>query len=562
MMYEVLNPRGDVDPLDTIGLHPRVKDLNNITVGLYATFKGHWVAILDEIGRQLQERYPNMKLTRFQYTKDLNAYTQVAEVAKDPDVRPEFEKWLSGADTVIVANGDAGSCTLYLTYNTAFVERLGKPVVMTLHPRFIDLFKRAAELRGVPAMRHVFLDIFDLSLMSKEEKEKFVNKVVPQKVSEVLDHIIAALTAPLTPDEINPKETVEDLPRIAVKGNLNEINRYFYKRGWAYGMPIMPPTEDAVKEMLQGTDLSPDHIVAKIPLMNGKATVEKIAINGVMAGCLPTYMPVLIAAVEAMVDPRFWLEAYTCSVASWAPLLIVNGPIRHDLDINSGVGVFSPYYRANAAIGHALGLLIMNIAGVRGGFEDKGLFGHEGRFGMCIGENEEESPWEPMHQFYGFNKKANAVTLFFPNTRQMMLFGEDPGAMLQGLCDGVQVFGVDPGCAFIVAPGAAHTLHRYGLSRKGFTDYIVEYARRPASEINVAWAKDNNHELPGIVLPAESTRSVKKFYSGLHLPVIVAGTPAPGVLMYGGGGDHGGPVTHKITLPKHWDELVARYKDV
>lgn len=109
MNYESLNPRGEVDPVGAIGLRPRVKDLNNITLGLYATFKKQWVVILDEIGRQLQARYPSMKLTSFQYTKDLNCYTQVAEVANDPEYRPAFEKWLSGVDTVITANGDAGS---------------------------------------------------------------------------------------------------------------------------------------------------------------------------------------------------------------------------------------------------------------------------------------------------------------------------------------------------------------------------------------------------------------------------------------------------------------------
>jgi hypothetical protein len=562
MVYEALNPRGEVDPIDIIGLQPRVKDLNNITLGLYATFKEHWAIILDEIGRQLQERYPNMKLTRFQYTKDLNAYTQVAEVAKDSEVRPEFEKWLRGVDAVLTANGDAGSCTLYLTYNTSFVERLGKPVVMMLKKNFMDIFKRAAALRGVPALRHAVLDIGDISFMDIREKEEFVKDEIPKRVSEVLNDIIAGLTTSLTAEEKKPEIKTEKLPRIVAKGNIHEINEYFYKRGWAYGMPIIPPTEDVVKEMLKGTDLPPDHVVATIPLMNGKATVEKIAINGVMAGCLPTYMPVLIAAVEAMVDPRFWIEAYTCSVASWAPMLIVNGPIRHDIDINCGVGVFSPYNRANAAIGHTLGLLIMNIAGIRGGIEDKGLFGHEGRFGICIGENEEESPWEPMHQFYGFNKEDSAVTLFFPNSRQFMLLGKDPEPMLRTICDSVGYMGFDPGCAFIFCPEAAEVLHRYGFSRTDFRSYVVEYARRPVQELNVGWMRDNNHVLPNVVLPAESTRTVKKFFSDLHLPVAVAGMSyGNSVVMYGGGGDHGGPVTHKITLPEKWDELVEKYKD-
>ena len=101
--------------------------------------------------------------------------------------------------------------------------------------------------------------------------------------------------------------------------------------------------------MLTGTDLPPDHVVAKIPPLMGKATVEKIAVNAVMAGCLPTHLPVLIAAVEAMVDPRIWLEAYTCSMASWAPLMMVNGPVRKDLDLTDRRSLFSPYQKGNAA---------------------------------------------------------------------------------------------------------------------------------------------------------------------------------------------------------------------
>lgn len=561
MEYSVLSPRGEVDPIKTIGLQPRVKDLNNKTVGLFASFKEHWVLILEEVARQLQERYPNIKFTRFQYTKDLNSYTQVAEVAKDPEVRPAFEEWLKGTDAVIVANGDAGSCTLYLTYNTTFVELSGKPVVMTVNNEFINIAKSAAALRGVPGLRYVEINIPDLS--NEHNLEAFIKELIPQRVSAVLDDIVTALTGRLTPGEKSPDIEVEKLPRIVCKGNLEEINEFFYKRGWAYGMPVMPPTEEAVKEMLKGTDLPPDYVVAKIPPMLGKATVEKIAVNGVMAGCLPTYMPVLIAAVKAMVDPRMWLEAYTCSVASWAPLLIINGPIRHDLNVNSGVGLLSPYYKANAAIAHAMGLIIMNIAGIRPGIEDMGIFGHEGRFGICIAENEEESPWEPLHQFYGLNKGDSAVTVFWPNTRSLGMFGKDAGGILKGICDSIQVFGFDPGCAIIVCPETAKLLYSNGYSRKGFTSYIVEYARRPATEVNVRWMKGNHHLPKDVPLPADPTRSVRKFFSAMHLPVVVAGINySSGVALYGGGGDHGGPITKKVEIPKNWDKLVAKYKDI
>jgi hypothetical protein len=558
MEYKVLNPCGDVDPIKTTGLQPRVTDLNKATIGLYATFKEHWVIILDEIAKQIKERYPGVKFTHFQYTKDLNAYTQVAEVAKDPEVRPKFEEWLKGCDTVIVANADAGSCTLYLTYNTALVEHLGKPVVMTVANEFVNIAERAAELRGIPALRYVRMNLLDLSM--EPDLHEFINVIIPERVSEVIDDIIAALTKPLTPEEKAVPAPPQNTPRIATKGTIEEVNEYFYKNGWAYGMPIIPPVEEAVKEMLKGTDLSLDHVVAKIPPMMGKATVEKIAINAVMAGCLPTYLPVLIAGVEAIVDPRMWIEAYTCSVASWAPLMIINGRVRKDLNINSGTSLLSPYHKANAAIAHAMGLIIMNIGGIKGGREDMGIFGHEGRFGICFAENEEESPWEPLHLYYGFDKKDSAITVAWPNTRSFAHFPENISAIMRAICDDAPSFGFDAGCTMIMSPQLAKFLHKHGFSRKDLVAYIVEYARRPATSVNVRWMIGNYHQPKDVPLPADPTRSVRKYWSDLHLPIAVGGMNSLAMVFYGGGGDHGGPITKKIQLPKNWDALVAQYK--
>jgi hypothetical protein len=559
MKYSVLSPRGNIDPIKTIALNPRVKDLNKATIGLYTTFKEHWVLVLDEIARQLQERYPGVKFTRFQYKEDLNAYTQVAELSKDKKVRPAFEKWLKQCNTVIVGNADAGSCTLYLTYNTTFVEHMGKPVVMTVANEFVNLTQRAAELRGVPALRYVRLNLIDIYM--EPDLSEFTKTIIPQRVREALDDIIDALTKPLTAREKSIPAPAKNPPRIATKGTIEEINRYFYQKNWAYGMPILPPTEEAVKEMLKGTDLPPDYVVAKMPPMMGKATVEKIAVNAVMAGCLPTYMPVLIAGVEAMTDPHMWLEAYTCSVASWAPLMIINGRVRKDLNINDNTGPLSPYCKANAAIAHAMGLIIMNIAGIKSGREDMAIFGHEGRFGICFAENEEASPWEPLHVHYGFDKKDSAITVCWPNTRSLDIVPEDISAIMKNICDQIPAFGFDAGCTIIITPELAQLLHKHGFSRKDVLLYIVEYARRPATSINIRWFIGNQHRPKNVPLPLDPTRSVRKFWSDLHLPIVVAGKNNLAIAFYGGGGDHGGPITKKINLPNNWDKLVARYKD-
>jgi hypothetical protein len=566
MEYQVLNPRAEAAPVKTIGLNPRLTDLNNKTIGLYTTFKEHWAIINDEIGRQLLKKYPTLKFKRFIYGKDLNSYTQVAEVAKDPEYLPKFKEWIKDCDAVITANADAGSCTLYLTYNATLSERLGKPAVMTICHDFIPMAKDASALRGVPALRMVELNIEDISM--EPTLDNFINKIIPQEVSRVIDQIEAALLMPLSAAEKSPKTLFPKQPRIAAKGEAKsfsefnyKINDLFHKNGWKYGMPIVPPTEEAVKEMLTGTDLAPDYVVATIPPMNGQATVEKIAINAVMAGALPTHLPVIIAAVQALVDPRMWVEAYTCSNASWEPVVVVNGPIRHELNINSSTTYLSPYNRSSAAIGHTVGLVLMNIAGIKPAVQDMGMFGHEGHFGVCFAENEEASPWEPLHQYYGFKKDDNAVTVFFPNTRDIAMAGRNPGATLRALCN-VPVGGFDPGCMCILSPSSAKALANAGFTRKLVVEYLVEYARRDYNQINVRWMKGNFHVPKEVPLPEDPTRTVRKFFSGLHLPILVAGNNISwGCAMYGGGGDHGGPITKKIETPKNWKKLVAKYRE-
>ena len=185
---------------------------------------------------------------------------------------------------------------------------------------------------------------------------------------EIIDGIIKGLTTPLSEEEKNPKCKDQETRRIIFKGDIQEVNDFFYISGWTNGTPIIPPTEEAVKRMLEGTDLSPDYLVAKIPPMGGKATVEKIAINAVMAGCLPIYMPVLIAAIKGMVDPKIHLEGWTCSAGSWAPLIIISGKLGGQLKFNTGLNLMSPYFKPSSTIAHAFALMIMNIGGTRSGF--------------------------------------------------------------------------------------------------------------------------------------------------------------------------------------------------
>ena len=228
--------------------------------------------------------------------------------------------------------------------------------------------------------------------------------------------ILEALTNPLTPEEKNPTRSTEKPPRIVFEGSYEAVNMHFYKSGWTDGLPIRPPTEEAVREMMTGTDLPADHVVAKVIPRLGKATVEKIAINAVMAGALPTHMPLLIAAVEALADQKTRFDTFEVSTGSWAPFFAINGPIRDEIHINYGSGALSPGDIANAAIGRSVGLIVRNIGAARKGIEDMGVIGNPAKYALVIGEDEEQSPWEPLHVERGFKKEQNTLTVFFPNS--------------------------------------------------------------------------------------------------------------------------------------------------
>ncbi|MEJ2111776.1 MAG: hypothetical protein P8Z37_18075, partial [Acidobacteriota bacterium] len=245
--------------------------------------------------------------------------------------------------------------------------------------------------------------------------ESTVAEDIKEGIDTSLDDIIAALTEPLTEEEKNPQIEKEEQPRIVFTGTSREFNEFFYRKGWGDGLPLVPPTEEAVAEMLTGTDLPPDHVVTKLIPRMGKATVEKIAVNAVMGGALPTHMPVLLAAVDALSDPQTRFDTFEVSTGSWAPLLVINGPIRNDININCSSGMMSPGDIANAAIGRSLGLIVKNIGGARKGREDMGTLGDAMKYSLVIGENEENSPWEPLHVGFGYDKSDSTVTVMFPN---------------------------------------------------------------------------------------------------------------------------------------------------
>lgn len=385
-----------------------------------------------------------------------------------------------------------------------------------------DAFSAASGI-GMPGLRVLGTSI---PCESTEVKE------IAKGIDEVLDEIIAALTRPLTDEEKSPQIKVEVQSRIAFKGTYEQVNQFFYRKGWGDGLPIVPPSEAAVKEMLKGTDLPPEHIVVEIIPRRGKATIEKIAVNAVMAGALPTHMPVLIAAVEAVTDPKTRFDTFGVSTGSWSPLLIINGPIRNDININSSSGALSPGNLANASIGRALGLILKNIGGARKGIEDMGTLGNPAKYTLVIGENEEESPWEPLHVELGYKKQDNTVTVMFPNAYTQTI---PDRVNAEGIATALA--GMEPSAlsCMLVIPAHAKIFSNEGWSKKQVKDFIMERSPR-----------------------RDSRRSGQ--LQDEDFAIVVTG--GPGVWMgrlQSAGGFGNDFVTRKINLPENWNTLKAKY---
>jgi hypothetical protein len=191
-----------------------------------------------------------------------------------------------------------------------------------------------------------------------------------------------------------------------------EAIEFCYERGWAAdGLPVVPPSEDRVRAMLEGMRLEPDAVVGEIPARARTIRAEKLAINAVMAGCLPSYGPVLVAATEALCAPEHNVNGSAASTGGSAPLLIVTGPVAREIGVHGGVNLFGPGQRANATIGRAIRLLLMNVGGATPGVMDKSTVGHPGKYSFCIGEAD-DTPWAPFHTQRGLPAEASAVTVF------------------------------------------------------------------------------------------------------------------------------------------------------
>ena len=273
---------------------------------------------------------------------------------------------------------------------------------------------------------------------------------------------------------------------IDVSGPLEAIEEY-YRRGWTDGLPVVPPTADAVQQFLFKAGLAPNDVLGIEPTKGAVITAEKAAINAVASGCLPEYMGAIVAAIDAITTDKFNLHAITNSTMGAGILLIINGPLAKTLDVNSGTSVFGPGRRANATIGRAIRLIVINVLGTKAGGLDKATQGHPGKYTWCMAENDRESKWDPLHVTRGFDFNESTITTFAGLGGLQV--GEHeanaPEPLLSVFAKKLLTIGADMHEVLVViCPEHAAHLFRAGWSKNDVSSYLFEQTAILAEKID------------------------------------------------------------------------------
>lgn len=440
-------------------------------------------------------------------------------------------------------------------------EKLGIPSVSVVVPMFHSQSLLVARGMGFPDLG-LALYPGAIDNHSPEEVAANIGKMF-ESMLETLMKPPKSQSAGASAKMANPKEGV-------FEGTFDEVNDFFYRNKWTDALPIVPPTLAAVEEMLHWTDLPPDEAIAVLPMANLKATPRKIAVNAVMAGCRPEYMPVLVAAIEALGDPAYQLKDIG-STSSIKPFIVVNGPIIKQLDINHGTSVMALGRKSNSTIGRALGLITRNIAGFREGESWMGCFGWPGS-PWVMAEDEELTPWTPYHVDRGFDRGTSTVTgmMMMNMTYQMMTAGDTAEPHLTGICYNMGkafgatflLLGEEHGSMNVfISPANARVIAKSGYSKQAVKEYIAKNSKLTVGEIDEEfrftlslphtvhslaeegripkeWDRAKNDKIPFILNP-----------DMIHIVVCGSAERNRDLIMRA---TYCTPVTKEIKLPKRW----------
>ncbi len=307
-------------------------------------------------------------------------------------------------------------------------------------------------------------------------------------------------------------------------GGLDELDDMF-ERGWSDGLPVVPPTSDRVEAMLGGRD--PARSLGAVPPAHGEATFERVAACAVLAGCRPHYFPVVVAAVEAALDPAFNAHGIAVTTQPAGPIVVVNGPARERIGLNAGMGALGPGTRANATIGRALRLVLTLTGGARAGGLDRATLGHPGKLTCCFAENEEASPWQPLHVERGFGSETSTVTLVAGDaplsiSDHRSRTPEELAATLAWAAAGQWSpfwWPMDDTSLYVICPEHAALFAAAGWSKERVREAMFEAVQRPAEELR-------RGETTPLVKESPYGTMVRKWTSPERIVIVVAGGEA------------------------------------
>jgi hypothetical protein len=311
---------------------------------------------------------------------------------------------------------------------------------------------------------------------------------------------------------------------------------FFFDKPWSDGLPVVPPTEARVARMLEGARRDPEAIVGHVPPLYEAATVRAVAMHAVMAGCQPAYLPVVLGGIETMLIDEFCMNGVQATMHSVAPLMIVNGPYGKQIGLHGGTGCFGPGFRANATIGRAIRLVLLNLGGGIPGITSMSAFGQPSRYTYCIRENEEESPWEPLSVTHGHEAEANVVTCIMCENPKLVFddVSAKPDSLLYTIADTMALIGsrnVLTGGDMLVAIGPEHArlCAKAGMSKADVHERLRELACLRLGDVKRgAWRPEFAERWPVAVDLDDDNCMIPAVLDPERFQMIVAGgTPGP-----------------------------------
>jgi hypothetical protein len=322
---------------------------------------------------------------------------------------------------------------------------------------------------------------------------------------------------------------------LTIEGDLTDVLDHYEEAGWTDGLPIVPPTEERVAAALEYTDLDPHESLGKIPATRADATVHNVAVNAVMAGCRPEYLPVVLSAVRGLAYGDFNTYGIQATTNPVAVMVVVNGPIADELGFNGKGNCLGQGFRANATVGRAVRLVMMNIGGGAPQTMDKATQGQPGKYGMCIAENEAESPWEPFHVERGYDSETSTVSLVSVTGTQNVLDLASRGAIgiLRTFCSAAASVGhqnvqLGGGPLIIFCPEHAQILSDDGFSKNDVREFLYEHSRVRVADFPPETLNGMvRHRRPRRYLADHPDAGIPLADSPAEIQIVVAGGAGP-----------------------------------